>query len=159
MLLRPTVKGWVAIVRFQSAIVALALGTHLLLRNEREMSLQLPCSPADWTAAEAASASFTGVSRKEDQPLPLLVTLRLQLPLVTRRVTRGGGGVFETVLHLVYAHKCEPVLLGTGTQAYMHKHAHGVAHSLDAPANSYTFSSRQNSVLGIILTDVRAGSC
>lgn len=103
MLLRPTVKGWVAKVRFQSAIVALALGTHLLLRNEREMSLQLPCSPADWTAAEAASASFTGVNGNADQPLPLLVTLRLQLPNITRRVTRGV--VFETVLHLVYAHK------------------------------------------------------
>lgn len=60
---------------------------------------------------------------------------------------QGGGAAFETVLHLVYAHKCEPVFLGTGTQAYMHKHTHGVAHSLDAPANSYTFSSRQNSVL------------
>lgn len=105
--------------------MALALGTHLLLRNEGKM---MPCSPADWTAAEAASASFTGVNRNADQPLPLLVTLRLQLPHVTR-----GGGVFETVLHLVYVHKCEPVLLGTGTQAHMHKHTHGVSHSLDAP--------------------------
>lgn len=113
-----------AVVRFQSAIVALALGTHLLLRNEGKM---IPCSPADWTAAEAASAFFTGVNRNAEQPLPLFVTLRLQLPHVTR------GGVFETVLHLVYAHKCEPVLLGTGTQAHMHKPTHSVSHSLDAP--------------------------
>lgn len=116
------------------------------------MSLQMPCSPADRTAAEAASASFTGVNRNADQPLPLLVTLRLQLPHIT-------SGVFETVLQLVYAHKCEPELLGTGTQAYTHKHTHGVSHSLDAPANSYTFGSRQNSVLSITLTDVGAGSC
>lgn len=73
-----------AAVRFQSAIVALALGTHLLLRNEGKM---MPCSPADWTAAEAASAFFTGVNRNAEQPLPLFVTLRLQLP----HVTRGGS--------------------------------------------------------------------
>lgn len=47
--------------------------------------------------------------------------------------------------------------LGTSTQAYMHRHTHGVAHSLDALANSYTISSRQNSVLSIILMGVEGG--